>query len=186
MRAALFALALLPSAALATITITSPSSSSYWVQNQSNVIDWTYTQGDPNPVDIIITNGNNQTLNGDFSIARFVQVSDQSFTVTNVTLVVGTGYQVVFVNPTNPAQVYANSSDFEVKASGTTPAPTSTPSSSGSSSGKSVASSGTTSSTSPGSTSSSTSKKNSAPGMVADVLGLLYASSAIVFGSLFL
>lgn len=115
MRAALFALALLPSAALgerglfsvrdacthtvsfiATITITSPSASSYWfvasivhcvasltslflhfrVQNDSNTIDWTYTAGDPNPVDIVVTNGNNQTLNGDFSIARFVQVSE--------------------------------------------------------------------------------------------------------------
>jgi hypothetical protein len=82
---------------IATISITSPSSSSYWfvtssvhclalltslfllsrVQNVSNVIDWTYNSGDPNPVDIIVTNGNNQTLNGDFSIAQFVQVSDQ-------------------------------------------------------------------------------------------------------------
>lgn len=46
------------------------------VQNDSNTIDWTYTSGDPNPVDILVTNGNNQTLNGDFSIARFVQVSE--------------------------------------------------------------------------------------------------------------
>jgi hypothetical protein len=114
MRAAFFALALLPSAALgelglfnvrgacvssfvATITINTPSSSSYWfvtasalcvasltslffcfrVQNVSNTIGWTYTSGDPTPVDIIITNGNNATLNGDFSIARFVPVSQQ-------------------------------------------------------------------------------------------------------------
>jgi activator of HSP90 ATPase len=186
MRAAFFALALLPSAALATITINTPSSSSYWVQNVSNTIGWTYTSGDPTPVDIIITNGNNATLNGDFSIARFVPVSQQAFTVTNVTLLAGTGYQVVFVNPTNASQVYANSSNFEVKASGTSPAPTSTPSPSGSSSGNSVASSGTKSSTSPSSTSSSTSKKNSALGMVVDVPGLLYASSAIVFGAFFL
>jgi len=187
MRAALFALALLPSAALATITITTPSSTSYWVQNVSNTIAWTYNAGDPTDVDIIITNGNNQTLNGDFSIARFVPVSNETFTVTNVTLLVGTGYQVVFVNPINPDQVYANSSDFEVKASGTSPAPSSTPSSpSGSPSGNSVASSGTKSSTSPSSTSSSTTKKSSAPGMVVGIPGLLYAAGATVFGALFL
>jgi len=186
MRAAFFALALLPAAALATISINTPSSTGYWIQFDSNNISWSYTSGDPTPVDILVTNGDNATLNGDFSIARYVPVSQQSFTVTNVTLLVGTGYQVVFVNSNNASQVYANSSDFEVKAAGTTPAPTSTPSSSGSSSGNSVASSGTKSSTSPSSTSSSTSKKNSAPGMVVDVPGLLYASSAIVFGAFFL
>jgi len=187
MRAALFALALLPSAAFATITITGPSASQYWVQNDSNTIQWSYTPGDPTPVDIILTNGNNQTLNGDFSIARFVPVSQESFTVTNVTLRPGTGYQVVFINSVDPTQVYANSSDFEVKAPGTSPAPTSTPgSSSGSPSGNSATSSGTPSTTSSSSTSSSTTKKNSALGMVVDIPGLLYASSAIVFGTLFL
>jgi hypothetical protein len=185
MRAAFFALALLPSAALATITITGPSASQYWVQNDSNTIQWSYTPGDPTPVDIIITNENNQTLNGDFSIARFVPVSQESFTVTNVTLRPGTGYQVVFINSDNATQVYANSSDFEVKAAGTSPAPTSTPGSSGSSSGNSATSSGTPSTSSPSSTSSST-KKNSALGMVVDIPGLLCASSAIVFGAFFL
>ncbi|KAH8991892.1 hypothetical protein EDB86DRAFT_1536539 [Lactarius hatsudake] len=185
MRAALFALTLLPSAALATISITGPSASQYWVQNASNMIQWTYNSGDPTPVDIIITNQNNQTLNGDFSIVRFVPVSQESFTVTNVTLRPGTGYQVVFVNPSNATDVYANSTDFEVKASGTPPAPSSTSSSSNPSSGNSASSSGTTSTTSPSSTSSST-KKNSALGLVVDIPGLLYASSAIVFGTLFL
>jgi hypothetical protein len=47
------------------------------VQNLSNTISWTYTSGDPTPVDIIVTNGNNATLNGDFSIARFVAVSQE-------------------------------------------------------------------------------------------------------------
>ena len=47
------------------------------VQNVSNTIQWSYTTGDPTPVDIIITNSNNQTLNGEFSIARFVPVSQE-------------------------------------------------------------------------------------------------------------
>jgi hypothetical protein len=47
------------------------------VQNTSNQISWTYTQGDPTSVDIIVNNSNNQTLNGNFSIARNVPVSQE-------------------------------------------------------------------------------------------------------------
>jgi len=47
------------------------------VQNTSNLISWSYTQGDPSSVDIVVTNSNNQTLNGNFSIARSVPVSQE-------------------------------------------------------------------------------------------------------------
>lgn len=47
------------------------------VQNTSNNISWTYTQGDPTSVDIVISNSNNATLNGNFSIARSVPVSQE-------------------------------------------------------------------------------------------------------------
>ena len=47
------------------------------VQNTSNLISWSYTQGDPATVDIVVTNSNNQTLNGNFSIARSVPVSQE-------------------------------------------------------------------------------------------------------------
>ena len=47
------------------------------VQNTSNLISWTYTQGDPSSVDIIVTNSDNATLNGAFSIARSVPVSQE-------------------------------------------------------------------------------------------------------------
>ena len=50
-------------------------STSVRVQNTSNIISWSYTQGDPSTVDIVVTNSNNQTLNGNFSIARSVPVS---------------------------------------------------------------------------------------------------------------
>ncbi|KAI9447078.1 hypothetical protein F5148DRAFT_1020530 [Russula earlei] len=126
MRATLLALALLPSTVFAIITITGPSASSYWVQNTSNIISWSYTSGDPTSVDIIVTNSDNQTLNGAFSIARGVPVSQESFTVTDVTLRVGTGYRVAFLDPVNDNQTFAQSSDFEVKVPGTPPAPTAT------------------------------------------------------------
>ncbi|KAH9979824.1 hypothetical protein BJV74DRAFT_732618, partial [Russula compacta] len=102
----------------AAITIAGPSASSYWVQDASNLISWTYTQGDPSSVDIIVSNANNQTLNGNFSIARDVPVSQESFTVTNVTLVVGTGYQVIFIDPATNTLVYAQSAQFQVEAAG--------------------------------------------------------------------
>ncbi|KAI0259482.1 hypothetical protein BC834DRAFT_846706 [Gloeopeniophorella convolvens] len=165
--------------------INGPSASQFWVQNISNTISWSFSQGDPSPVDIIVTNGDNRTLNGDFSIARFVNVSQETFTVTNVTLLTGTGYQVVFINPINSTQVYANSSDFEVKAPGTPPAPTSsasTPTSS-STSGNSSASS-----TSAGPSGSSTAKKNGAAAPLsarASTAGLL-ACGAVALSALFL
>jgi hypothetical protein len=183
MRVALLAFALLPSVVFATITINSPSASAYWVQNTSNLISWTYTQGDPSSVDVIVTNDNNQTLNGAFSIARGVPVSQESFTVTDVTLRQGTGYRVSFVDPTNATQVLAQSADFEVKAPGTSPAPTTA----------ATPTSGSTNSTSSGSsassraaTASSTGKSNAAFGLVADASGVFYACGIVALGSLFL
>lgn len=51
--------------------------SPFRVQNTSNRISWTYAAGDPSSVDIVVTNSNNQTLNGNFSIARSVPVSQE-------------------------------------------------------------------------------------------------------------
>lgn len=45
------------------------------VQNTSNTIHWSFNSGDPSPVDIIVVNGYNATLNGPFSIAQFVDTS---------------------------------------------------------------------------------------------------------------
>ena len=47
------------------------------VQFTTNTISWQFTQGDPSSVDIIINNANNATLNGNFSIARAVPVSQE-------------------------------------------------------------------------------------------------------------
>jgi len=130
----LLALSAFLPAALSNITISDPSSTLYWVQFQSNTISWGFDQGDPSPISIIITNSNNSFLNGAFSIAQFVDVSQQTFIVSNVTLKVGTGYVVNFVNPSNASDVFALSDQFEVKPNGTTLAPTPSHSSSSSTS----------------------------------------------------
>ena len=54
------------------------------VQNASNTITWQFSSGDPSPIDILVVNANNATLNGAFSIARFVNVSDQVRTLCGV------------------------------------------------------------------------------------------------------
>jgi len=182
MRLALLALALLPFAAIAKITITTPSASAYWVQNTSNMIAWTYNQGDPSSVDVLITNQNNATLNGAFSIARGVPVSQESFTVTDVTLRTATGYQVSFVDPNNATNVLAQSAQFEVKAPGTSPAPTTAPTSGSTSANGTASGSAASSATA---TASSSNKSNAALGLVADASSVSYVYGIVALGSFF-
>lgn len=179
MRFSLVALSLLPVYAAA-ISITGPSSSDYWVADTSNNITWTFQANDPNPVSIIVTNTDNTTLNGDFSIAEFVNVSTMSFTVTNVTLLPGSNYQVVFVNATNTTQVFANSTNFEVKPNGTAPAVVSSSASASGSSSSATGSgsSGSASSTSTSAAGSSSSASAATARVAFDVRGMLYAAGA--------
>ena len=45
------------------------------VQNTSKTITWTYSQGDPSPISIVIVNEDATVLNGAFSIQEYVDVS---------------------------------------------------------------------------------------------------------------
>ncbi|TFY60190.1 hypothetical protein EVG20_g7511 [Dentipellis fragilis] len=180
MRLSLFSLSLFPALALATISVTGPSSDLYWVQNASNTISWTFAQGDPNPVDIIVTNAANTTLNGAFSIAQFVNVSDQTFTVTNVTLRPGSNYQVVFVSAGNQSQILANSTNFDVKPPGTAPANNTATSSASSSASGTGSSSSAPHSTSPAPVPESGASRL----MLSDTRGLFFALGACSFASL--
>jgi len=179
-------LAAAPSA-LATITITGPSANTYWVQNTSNNITWEFGQGDPNPISITVTNPNTTFLNGPFSIAEHVDLSNKTFTVTNVTLNVHDGYVINFVNGSNASQIYAQSSAFSVKTPGTPQA--SQPAASGASP-SATSPSGNGSATSSGATGSSTSGAPSAAirafdGTFAAVAPMLGVSAAMaVFGAL--
>ncbi|KAF8511155.1 hypothetical protein BU17DRAFT_97498 [Hysterangium stoloniferum] len=109
-------------AIFAAISINSPSPSDFWVQFHQNVISWQFASGDPNPVNIVISNPNSSYLNGPYAIANSLDVSNGTFTVTNVTLTVNSGYVVNFVNPQNTSQIFAQSQPFDVKVSTTTPA----------------------------------------------------------------
>lgn len=104
---------------LSDIIINGPNSQAYWVQFTENNITWSFSQGDPNPISIIVANTEQSLLNGAFSIAEYLDTSVRQFTVTNVTLVLGSDYVVNFVEPTNASHVYATSQAFEVKPHGT-------------------------------------------------------------------
>ncbi|EKM52415.1 uncharacterized protein PHACADRAFT_176428 [Phanerochaete carnosa HHB-10118-sp] len=180
-------LAALPTA-LGTTTITGPSPSSYWVQNMSNTITWTFAQGDPSPVNIVIVNVDNATLNGPFSIASDVDLSNSSFTATAVTLVTGSGYQVEFVSPLNVTQVLATSQSFQVMPPGTAPAPTSSaPSAAASTTGSSTASgsgSGSGSASASGASSSGSASGSGSPSPSPSPGGASALGVSSVFGML--
>jgi len=184
MRVAFAALATLPALALATIQITSPNSNDYWVQNTSKTITWTYDKGDPSPISIFIVNSDVNVLNGAFSVDEYVDVSTQSYTITNVTLNNGTGYAVEFVNPSNYSDVYAISPRFEVKNAGTPPA-TSNPTGISSSSGPKSSSSSTSSSSTPSGTSDSSSNTNGALPSSSNVLFSLTTCGLVAVASFF-
>ncbi|EGG11836.1 uncharacterized protein MELLADRAFT_70587 [Melampsora larici-populina 98AG31] len=125
-------------------TVNGPSAASYWVQFSTNTISWSQGSGDPPVVSLQIVNPNHNLLNGAFSIAEYVKASLESYTVTNVTLLVGDGYQVQMVNSTNATQVYASSGTFSVKDANTTAAPVASTSGSGSANGSGNGSGSTT------------------------------------------
>ncbi|THH33384.1 hypothetical protein EUX98_g818 [Antrodiella citrinella] len=183
MRFAAFVAALLPTVALATISITGPSETEYWVQFTSNNISWSFAAGDPNPVSIIIQNGNASFLNGAFSIAQNIDVSLESFTVTNVTLNVDDGFQVAFVNPSNQSQIYATSSNFSVKAPGTAPAPPINATASASSSSSSPSATSPTSSGAASPTGNAASHSG-ATTVSAGVMGAIVAGGIAAFSAL--
>ncbi|KAJ3994239.1 mitochondrial developmentally regulated MAPK-interacting protein [Lentinula boryana] len=161
MRASLAAVALFPAYALATLSISSPSSTEFWVFNSPNSINWTSTAGDPESFNIDIINLDNTTLNGAFSIASGV-ANNLSFEVTNVTLVPGDNYICQFINSSNITQVFVNSSTFSVKPAGTTPAPPVSSAAASSSGSSGSATSGTSGSSTASGSAASASTSNGA------------------------
>ncbi|KAL0946549.1 hypothetical protein HGRIS_012754 [Hohenbuehelia grisea] len=173
-------LAAAASSALA-ITINAPSGQNYWVQNASNVISWTFDAGDPSPIDITITNPNSSFLNGNFSIARNVGLDNGSFTVTNVTLRVASGYVVNFVN-SNQTQVLATSQPFDVRRPGTTPVTVSLPSPSPTAASSSSRSGTSTRATAATPTSTVPSAENGALPAYVDLMPLALSAVVAIFG----
>jgi len=143
-----FALTLFGPLLVSGLNIVAPDVNVYWVQGDTNTIVWNYGVNDPSPITIFITNPDDKTLHGPFGIAEFVPVQQQTVKVTDVTLKVGNGYIVNFVDPKNATNVYATSAPFEVKPHGTTPAAVPSGYITGNNTASSTSASGTATSTS--------------------------------------
>ncbi|KAL1943305.1 hypothetical protein VTO73DRAFT_4380 [Trametes versicolor] len=123
MRFSLIAIAI-PIAMASALEITAPSESVFWVQDTSNTITWTFNEGDPSPLTIVLRNADPRILNGvGLAIASSVDTSAESFTVANVTLPAASGYTVEFDDPLNNSKIFASSAPFMIKPPGSAPPP---------------------------------------------------------------
>ncbi|EIW56420.1 uncharacterized protein TRAVEDRAFT_49246 [Trametes versicolor FP-101664 SS1] len=119
-----FAVIALSIAVTSALEITAPSQSVFWVQDTSNTITWTFNEGDPSPLTIILENTDPQILNGvGLALTSSVDTSAESFTVANVTFPAVNGYTVEFVDPVNNNVVFASSAVFMIKPAGSAPPP---------------------------------------------------------------
>ncbi|KAH9914060.1 uncharacterized protein BXZ73DRAFT_55186 [Epithele typhae] len=169
-----FALAALvaPIAVTQALDIVGPSQSAFWVFNTSNSISWSFAAGDPSPINIVIVNSDNATLNGPFSIATGVNVNETAHVAifsTNVTLRPGDNYQVQFVNTTNQTDVFASSTAFTMKPNGSEPAAP-----------VSVSSAASSTATSPSGSRTSSSSSATATGAASNTGGALSSNQGVL------
>ncbi|KLO12637.1 hypothetical protein SCHPADRAFT_941104 [Schizopora paradoxa] len=96
------------------IEITQPSGIVPWLQNEPNLIAWTFVNGDPSNFSVIINNQNMSVLNGNLVIVAIVKTSDREFNVSNVTLPESPGYRLTFADPLNSNEIFAQSAAFSI------------------------------------------------------------------------
>ncbi|KAI5994907.1 hypothetical protein F5J12DRAFT_856539 [Pisolithus orientalis] len=143
----LVAAAALVGAASAQLTITNPSSDSWWVAQSSNTLAWTCNTSPYSNFTILLANSNPSVLVQPIAIIAIQENYDCSKTITQQqsTQPAATGYTVQFANPLNSTDVYATSETFEIKALGSSyPATSSASSPSGTSGSSSPSSTSTT------------------------------------------
>ncbi|EDR06683.1 uncharacterized protein LACBIDRAFT_294613 [Laccaria bicolor S238N-H82] len=152
------ALSLLVSASVAqaALTITNPTSSSWWVAKSANVLSWTCQDSPSNQFTVLI---NSPSMAAPLAIIAQENNFDCSKTITQdqANQAAGTGYTILLADPLNNTNVYATSEPFEIKALGSAyPSQVSSSASSGGS--------GTASGSGASASSTSTSSKSGAVG----------------------
>ncbi|KAL5514300.1 hypothetical protein ACEPAG_2388 [Sanghuangporus baumii] len=133
-----FLLAALATSVSAQLTILSPGGPDlWWVANSENNIVWTCNTSPVQNFSILVANSNPSVLVSPLAVVAVQQNFDCSRTLTTqqVNFTTGTGYTVIFADPINSTNVYAQSQEFEVRSAGSPyPDPSSTPTGSGSAS----------------------------------------------------
>jgi len=104
----------------AQLTITSPSSSIWWVAKSLNLINWTCKTSPYSNFTVLINNSNPKILTAPIAVIAIQENYDCSITITQdqANQPVGTGWSVIFANPLNSSDAWATSEPFEIKALG--------------------------------------------------------------------
>ncbi|KAI6012066.1 hypothetical protein PISMIDRAFT_676937 [Pisolithus microcarpus 441] len=141
----LVAAAALVGAVSAQLTVTNPTSDSWWVAQSANTLAWTCNTSPYNNFTVLLANSNPSILVQPIAIIAIQESYDCSKTITQQQSAqpAATGYTVLLANPLNSTDVYATSETFEIKALGSSyPATSSASSPSGTSSSSSPSSTG--------------------------------------------
>jgi len=110
-------------------SITRPSSTSWWVADSMNTLQWTCEDAIPNfpQYTVLITNPNTALLTGPLAIIAELNNFDCSETINlSTNILAGPNYQIIFGNPLNETDVLAQSEAFTIEPFGSTypPQPT--------------------------------------------------------------
>lgn len=180
------ALAAFVTSAAAQLTILSPGGPDlWWVAQSQNTVIWTCDTSPYSTFTVLIDNSDPKILTSELAIIAQQENFDCSETISQyqVTMPAASGYTLIFANPLNNTDVYAQTQPFEIKALGATyPAASATPTG-GSSATVSGSSSAAASGASASSTAATSSKKNAAGRVAAPVVALaaLAAAAGIAF-----
>jgi len=106
--------------AAASLQVTRPSSSIWWVAKSFNEIAWTCKDSSYASFTILINNSDPKILTAPIAVIAIQNNYDCSITITQdqANQPVGTGWTVLLANPLNNTEVYATSEPFEIKALG--------------------------------------------------------------------
>jgi len=116
----LLAVTALAGAASAQLTITNPSSSSWWVAQSTNTLTWTCNTSPYTSFTVLLANSNPSVLVSPLAIISIQENYDCSKLITQDQVVqpAATGYTIQFANILNGTDIYAESEPFEIKALG--------------------------------------------------------------------
>ncbi|PWN18901.1 hypothetical protein BCV69DRAFT_300693 [Microstroma glucosiphilum] len=103
-------------------TLTSPSSSFYWVAGETNTLNWKADAGDPEVFDVHLLDEDQKSLNGNFQVGNALKTKAGTAELQIINIPSGQ-YKMLFTNSSNyekdKAQVYFTSDVFTVKPHGT-------------------------------------------------------------------
>ncbi|KIY47122.1 hypothetical protein FISHEDRAFT_45945 [Fistulina hepatica ATCC 64428] len=149
--ALLAASSLLTGVVRASLEIISPGGPDlWWVADSSNVISWSCEASPYSNFSIYLSNTNVDILTGPIGIIAVQENYDCSKEVTQqqADQPAATGYSILFTNPLNTSQIWAQSEAFEIKALGAAYPTTTVTGGSSSATGSSSGSASTSSSSS--------------------------------------